>query len=273
MKWRCQAGLAGAGAAPRAFREKLPSMRTLLLGPFLSLLPRRWRLSLPDSSSVNWPIAAAISGALEFLLAVLAFLCWYSYSVTHWAQDAVGSAIRNGADIPPNGVGVAALATMFLHPLTWLIILFQLEAIVRFLAGAFTGKAFGTFPLFVLEKLVGPRASHQTGQQAADTEKAWSSFSDAIRQRVRLLWLPAIPDEIVPTKDATGDALSIRSSRPKSGWDPPHVVFSDNVYYRLERVSEQSGARPYVYFLRRLPAGVPGRSVIQYSPQDSPQKK
>jgi hypothetical protein len=230
-------------------------------------------MSQPLLSSVNWPVAAAISGVLEFLLAVLAFLFWYSYSVAHWAGNAVESAIRNGADIPPNGVGLAALAAMFLHPLTWVIIFFQLEAIVRFLAGAFTGKAYGTLPLFVLDKIYVRFVLGETVQHHSGSEPAWSSFSGAIRQRVRLLWSPVLPDELFPTKDANGEVLAICSSRPKSGWDPPRIVFSDNVYYRLERISEQPGPRPYVYFLRRLPAGVPGRSVIQYSPPDSSRNK
>lgn len=225
------------------------------------------------SPSVNWPVAAAISGVLEFLLAVLVFLSWYSYSVTHWAGAAVESAIRNGADIPPNGVGVAVWATMFLHPLTWVIIFFQLEAIVRFLAGSFTGKAYGTVPLFLLDKIYVRFVPGDSIQHDAEGEPAWSSFFGTIRQRVRLLWSPALPDELVHTKDASGEALAICSSRPKSGWDPPRVVFSEDVYYRLERVSEQPGARPYVYFLRRLPAGVPGRLVIQYSPNESSPNK
>jgi hypothetical protein len=222
---------------------------------------------------MNWSVAAAISGVLEFLLAVLAFLAWYSYSVTHWAANAVESAIRNGADIPPNGVGVAALATMFLHPLTWLIVFFQLEAIVRFLAGAFTGKAFGTFPLFVLDKIFLRFASIGAAQPSAEAETPWSSFVSAMRQRISLLRLPVLPDELVHTKDADGEVLTVCSSRPKAGWDPPRVVFSDSVYYRLERVSERPDARPYVYLLRRLPAGVPGRSVIHYTAPTSPQNQ
>jgi len=248
-------------------------VKTILLGPFLSFLPSRWRAALPLSSSVNWPVAAALSAILEFLLAVLAFLAWYSYSVTHWAADAVGSAIRNGADIPPNGVGLAALATMLLHPLTWLIVFFQLEAIVRFLAGAFTHKAFGTFPLFLLDKILARLGAIGVARPPAETDRAWSSFVSAVRQRINSLRLPVLPDELVHTKDADGEVLAVCSSHPKPGWDPPRVVFSDNVYYRLERISEQPGTRPYVYFLRRLSAGVPGRSVIQYSPRDSSQKE
>lgn len=254
------------------FRERLAPVNTLLLGPLLALLPRRWRASLPLFSAVNWPVAAAISGVLEFLLAVLAFLAWYSYSVTTWAATAVQSAINNGADIRPNAVGVAAWATIFLHPLTWLIIFFQWEAIVRFLAGAFTGKAFGTFPLFLLDSVVSRFAGGAAARRSPDTEGAWSSFVSTIRQRVMVWGSAVLPDEIACINDEAGEILAIHSSRPKSGWEPPRTVFTGDTYYRLERVAEQRGARPYVYFLRRLSAGVPGRSVIQYSPADSARK-
>jgi hypothetical protein len=39
-------------------------MRTYILGPFLSLLPKRWRKSFLFDLSINWARAAAISGAV-----------------------------------------------------------------------------------------------------------------------------------------------------------------------------------------------------------------
>jgi hypothetical protein len=71
-------------------------------------------------SSIHWTIAATLSGMIESFFALLAFVYWYSYSVTHWAKDAVYSAINGGARIPPNTEGFAAFALMFLHPVTWL---------------------------------------------------------------------------------------------------------------------------------------------------------
>src|ERR1700734_2943692 len=114
-------------------------MKTLLLGPILSLLPRRWRESRPLFSTIQWRVGAALSGIIESLFALVAFIYWYSYSVTHWAQDAVYSAINAGGGIPPNTEGFAAFALMFLHPVTWLIGLVAIEGIVRLLGAAFTG--------------------------------------------------------------------------------------------------------------------------------------
>jgi hypothetical protein len=86
------------------------AVKTILLGPLLSLLPRRWRESNSLYPSIDWRVAAALSGLMESLIAIVALVYWYSYSVTHWAADAVDSAIRAGAEIDPNAVGFAGVA-------------------------------------------------------------------------------------------------------------------------------------------------------------------
>jgi hypothetical protein len=236
------------------------------------MLPRRWRESHP-LFFIHWPIAAALSGMIESFLALLAFIYWYSYSVTHWAQDAVYSAIQKGASIPPHAVGFAALAVMFLHPVTWLIAGCALEGAVRFLGAAFTGSVLGILPLFLLDKVWSRFTSSPRAERSADTRNNWSSFFSSIRQRAAFLGNPPLPDEVRYSEDATGEVLSIASSRPKSGWELPRIIRCNDIYYRLEATSEQSGPRPFLYVLRRLPAGVPGRKVISYSADDlSPRK-
>jgi hypothetical protein len=248
-------------------------VKTLLLGPLLSLLPRRWRESHALFSSIDWPIAAALSGMIESLLALLAFVYWYSYSVMHWAQDAIYSAIEKGASIPPHTVGFAAFALMFLHPLTWLIAWCALEGAVRFLGATFTGSVLGIFPLFLLDKAWTRFTSGPRAERSADATNNWSSFFSSIRQRAAFLRNPSLSDEVRYSADATGEVVSIASSRPKSGWEPPRIIRCKDIYYRLEATSEQSGRRPFLYVLRRLPAGVPGRTVISYTTDDpSPRK-
>jgi hypothetical protein len=240
-------------------------VKTLLLGPLLSLLPRRWRESHPLFSRIHWPIAGALSGMIESFFALLAFVYWYSYSVTHWAQDAVYSAIQKGASIPPHAVGFAALAVMFLHPVTWLISSCAIEGAVRFLGPAFTGNVLGILPLFLLDKVWTGFTSGRRAERPADATNNWSSFFSSIRQRAAFLRNPVLPDEVRYSADAAGEVMLIASSRPKSGWEPPRIIRCKDLYYRLEAASEQSGPRPFLYVLRRLPAGVPGRTVICYS--------
>jgi hypothetical protein len=249
-------------------RAKLASVKTLLLGPIISLLPQRWRESHPMFSSIRWPIAGTLSGLIESFLALLAFVYWYSYSVTHWAEDAVYSAINAGARIPPNTEGFAAFALMFLHPVTWLIGWCAVEGTVRFLGAAFTGNALGILPLVLLDKTWVRFTSSVRAERPADTRSRWSSFLPWVRQRVGSLGYPVLPDEVRYSADAIGEVMSISSSRPKSGWEPPRIIRCMDIYYRLDGISEQSGARPVLYMLRRLPAGVPGRTVITYSPDD-----
>jgi hypothetical protein len=248
-------------------------VKTFLLGPLLSLLPRRWRESHPLFSSIHWPIAAALSGMIESFLALVAFAYWYSYSVTHWAQDAVYSAIEKGARIPPTTVGFAAFALMFLHPVTWLISLCAVEGTVRFLGAAFTGNVLGIFPLFLLDKVWTRFTSGPHPERPAESQNNWSSFFSSIRRRAAFLRNPALPDEVRYSADATGEVMSIVSSRPKSGWEPPRIIRCNDIYYRLEVASEQSGPRPFLYVLRRLPAGVPGRTVTTYSTDDPSLRK
>jgi hypothetical protein len=47
------------------------------------------------------------------------------------------------------------------------------------------------------------------------------------------------------------------------------IVRVDEVYYRLEESTVESGARPFRYRLRRLEAGVTGRNVILYKSDDA----
>ena len=136
------------------------------------------------SSSIHWPIAATLSGMIESFFSLLAFVYWYSYSVTHWAKDAVYSAINAGAGIPPNTEGFAAFALMFLHPVTWLISWCAVEGMVRFLGAAFTENALGILPLVLLDKIWARFTSRVRAECPADMGSNWSSFLPWVRQRV-----------------------------------------------------------------------------------------
>ncbi len=219
-------------------------------------------------SSIHWPIATTLSGMIESFFSLLALVYWYSYSVTHWAKDAVYAAINAGARIPPNTEGFAAFALMFLHPVTWMISWCAVEGMVRFLGAAFTGNALGILPLFLLDKIWARYTSRVRAECPTEMGSTWSSFLPWVRQRVGSLSHRIVPDEVRYSADAMGEVMSIRSSRPKSGWEPPRIIRCKDTYYRLEAISEQSGARSVLYLLRRLPTGVPGRTVITYSSED-----
>jgi len=43
-----------------------------------------------------------------------------------------------------------------------------------------------------------------------------------------------------------------------------------DIFYRLEASSGGSASRPFRYTLRKLTAGVMGRTVLVYSPEETP---
>jgi hypothetical protein len=247
-------------------------MLSYTLGPFLAFLPKRWRESLPFHASVEWKPAVLLSGILESVLALIALVYWYSYSVTHWAAQAVFSAIQRGAEIDPKALGFAGLAVMFLHPLTWLIVYCGVEGMVR-LCAAFTDTRLGVSPLFLADKiylqLVRGRNPIAIGIDNFSQSHLASGIR-AVREKALAASLPLIPDELRFTKDGSEELLEIRACRPKPDWTPPRVVRHEDRYYRLEFSSAGAAPRPFLYKLRRLPAGVPSRTVLIYSPEQTP---
>jgi hypothetical protein len=106
----------------------------------------------------------------------------------------------------------------------------------------------------------------KTAQDAPGTA---SSFIGAISDKVRESRVPLSADEVSFQKNAAEEIMEIRASRRKVDWDPPRVVRFEDGYYRLEDCSKCAGPRPFRYTLRRLSAGVPGRKVLLYEPEDA----
>jgi hypothetical protein len=247
-------------------------MLSYFIGPFLAFLPRRWRDSLPIAASLHWRPAMILSGLLESAIALFALVYWYSYSVTHWASDAVFSAIRHGAEIDPNALGFAGVAILFLHPLTWLIIYFGFEGIVR-LCAAFTDTAFGTLPLFLADKFYLQLVRGGNPLAAGTDNFSQSHLASGIRtvrERALMAVLPPVPDELRVSTNGPDEMLEIRSCRAKPDWTPPRVMRYEDRYYQLTECSQGTAPRPFIYTLRRLSAGVPSRSVLIYSPEPPP---
>lgn len=252
--------------------ERRTVMLRFLLGPFLALLPKRWRRSLGLLASDDWRVPTMLSGAGEFLLAVLAMLYWYSYSVATWVSRGLDVALagKAGPGVNEQEIGFMAIFLFSTHPLTWLIAYFALEGGVRLLGAAFAESHLGTLPLFILDKIFlaisGPSAAEQRG----DREGNFSSFLGAMRDKVRGATAAGVPDELFFRREGAEEFLEIRSSRRKPDWTPPRTVKYQRSFYRLEDCSAGSGPRPFRYRLRRLSAGVMGRTVLVYSPAEEP---
>ncbi len=247
-------------------------MWTYLLGPFFALLPRPWRDFLVRTQVVQWSRAAAISGFLEAGLALYAQGRWYYYAMSTWVANVTAVALsgKNGAEVSPQAIGAVALTIWVTHPVTLLLAYAGFEGVFRLCAGAFARHAYGTLPLFLLDKILfGPFRRRPRKPGAAEAGPGgFSSYVGAIGESVQGLTSREVPDELCFTKTNAGEFLEVRACRRKPDWTPPKTVRYLDGYYRLESDSKAGGARSFLYQLRRLPAGVPGRTVLIYSPFD-----
>jgi len=246
---------------------------TYLLGPIVAAFPNPWRRSLPFAEDVHWGRATAISGLAESVLALVALMYWYSYSMTTWVGNGTAVALtgKMGPEVRVQDIGAAALIIWATHPITWLLGLVGLEGAVRLCTGAFASNPCGVLPLFILDKIVfSPfRRSTREPLEADDGQVGVSSVASAVRERIHAATRPELPDELHFTIDGSEEIMEIYASRRKPDWIPPRVVRYFDTYYRLEADSSAGGSRPFRYRLRRLPVGVPGRTVILYSPSDA----
>ena len=246
-----------------------------LLGIVLSFLPGRWRAPLRLDQAIPWQRAATLSGLLESLLAFFALVTWYSHSVTHWAANALDSALRNGpeAQVPGQAIGFSALVLWCLHPLTWFIAYFVAEGMVRFLAAVSTEQVLPSWPLLVADWSYGKFTGRPPEGDALHTPTAkqqLQSLATAARHAAKTAAFTEFPDELRESTQGSDLLLEIHSCRSKPEWIPPRVVRIAHDYYRLESTSEGKRPRPFVFHLRRLPTGVPGRSVLLYDPPPNP---
>lgn len=245
------------------------AMLTYLLGPFLALLPKRWRKTLPFSQSIHWSHAVTLSGFAEFVVSFAASLQWYTISMNTWVNRGLDVATSGKAapGITDHAIGAMALLMWANHPLTWVLAYFSVEGAVRMCGAAFSDSLMGTLPLFLVDKTA--RALLGGSKTDQDAPGVASSFIGAVSEKILESSVPLSADEVSFQKSASEEIMEIRASRKKPDWDPPRVVRCADNYYRLENFSKCPGPRPFRYTLRRLSAGVPGRNVLLYDPQNT----
>jgi hypothetical protein len=249
-------------------------MWTYIIGPILALLPKSWRDSLPFASDVQWGRATVVSGLGESLGAIVGLGYWYMHAMTMWVDRSVSAALdgKLAADATVQGIGAVALSVWVTHPLTLLLGYCMFEGAVRLCAAAFGEQSLGTFPLAVVNWIfVRPFRRRNPGSATALGSAASNARSvvDAVRERMLIARSAEEQDELHFRNEAGEELLEIRASRRKQEWIPPRVVRYEDAYYRLDSSAMKTGPRPFFYSLRRLPAGVPGRSVLIYSPTDA----
>ena len=214
-----------------------------------------------------------ISGLAESVIALIALSYWYMYAMTAWVERGVESALseKMGPGVTDQAIGSVALVVWATHPLTLLLGYAGIEGAIRLCAAAFSDNILGIFPLFLLDKVfVAPfRRRAPMSANPASSPRSNSSLIGAVRVRMLGALLPIVSDQLCFRSSASEEILEIRASRRKEDWTPPRVVRFRDRYYRLEADSLGPAPRPFHYRLRRLPAGVPGRTVLLYSPSDA----
>jgi hypothetical protein len=249
-------------------------MWIFLLGPFLALFPKRWRKALPFYQAVHWRSAAILSGLAESAIAIAGLMYWYSYSMTAWVSNALDNVLNKSSatGITDHAIGFAALVVWVTHPLTWAIAFFCIEGAWR-LCASFTDTVLGVFPLYLLDKIyckIFRRGAPEPAGAVEFSQGHVASYVGTMKDKVLTARLSHVPDELYVTKNSAEEFLEIRACRAKPDWTPPRVVRYEDRYYRLEECARASGPRPFVYKLRRLAAGVPGRTVLIYAPDEAP---
>ncbi len=190
-------------------------------------------------------------------------------SMTTWVNRGLDVAMsgKAGPGITDHAIGAMALLMWANHPLTWALGYLSVEGAVRMCGAAFSDNLMGTLPLFLADKTA--RALLGGSKTDQDAPGVASSFIGAVSEKILESSVPLSADEVSFQKSATEEIMEIRASRKKPDWDPPRVVRYQESYYRLEDSSKCAGPRPFRYTLRRLSAGVPGRKVLLYEPEDA----
>lgn len=237
---------------------------TFAIGPLAAFLPRQWRRTLPSDQRIHWKIAGSLSGFLEFVASVIGLGYWYMHEMVQLAAAVARSvaSAKNPVGMDEHQLSGAALILFLLHPLTWLLLFFFWEGAVRLCRAAFAGNILGTSPLFLVERLL---YLFRHREPAEAFRQNAQSFYESIWERIYIARQPELPDQLRHTSSNSEEFLEITASRRKPDWLPPKIVRVDDLYYRLEDFSVGKGTRPFRYTLRRLPCGVPGRSVLIYN--------
>jgi len=221
---------------------------TYVLGPFLALVPERWRKQWFEELPIQWSQAALLSGLLEAVGFLIALVWWYFHFTGAFAGEQAKDMVAK--DILPGGTqqlgfGAVNLIWFAIQPITLVLEFFAAEGVVRALAALSSGETFGTAPLAIFSALI------------ADYQRR------AYERRV-----PLVPDLVTRSIGQHPWDLKVQSCRPKPEWKFPKTLTYENQFYQVMKEVPPAGsaARPHVYFLRVSPPGVAFRGFEDYDP-------
>ena len=217
-------------------------MRTFFAGLILVLVPEGWRKRSHFEDSVNWREAAVVSGLLQAIAALTAYVFWYVYSAGHWAHRAIDLAVRAhpNLNVGSGTIGSLAFVVIAMHPATWVLWYFAIEGLIRTLNARARMETSATLPLRLVDRAM-RFANH--GE--------WS--------------LPPLHDEV--TRAEGNWDLKIASRKRKAHWKYPLTIRYGGEFFQVQGEEHvAAGGRPHIYLLRRLPSGEIIRGLEDYDP-------
>ena len=225
---------------PFVLLEASSLLSTYIAGPFFAMLPRRWRARILPAEPAEFARAGVISGVIEAVLGLFALVAWYSIFVG-MASQAISHSANSGGGSP--FIGVFALIWFWINPITWCVAYFGVEGAVRSVSALANGDVYGMLPLYLLDRLL------HRGQAAIGPEE------------------DVIADELLPGNKACD--MRIASCRAKADWEYPFTIKYGGTYFQVMSCRRlQGGLRPFVYSLRRLPAGERTSGLREYRLED-----
>lgn len=218
-------------------------MLTFVLGQIASLFPSRYRRWIQIA-----PSSAVVSGVLQFLTFLSLFI--YRYLVFARSEVFGGvkaglTAMERGGETALAGSGIFVLMEYMIQPLTFVLVYFTFEGLVRGVAAFVGSEIVPSLPLALM---------------------AWAHRKlDDFRAEKALG--PRVPDE-VEAIESDDVQLRIRSCRAKSTWDDRLTIFYLDGLYEVAGEERADPPRRFVYLLRLKPANKLVRGTYHYDPSE-----
>lgn len=214
-------------------------------GIFYSFLPKAYWRGWRPSSTVDFVRSALVSGLLECAISACLLTLGYLHFLavrTHQLQAA--SNANEGTQL----YFLVLLSFEYIfHPLALITIFLTAEGALRSWSAFFTDEVIPSLPIrlvvLIQDHLEAKRKSESLG--------------------------PDIPDLL---ERLAGEPVDLRVSaqKHKDGWRVSIAVAVEEEFYEIVKVETDASARPFIYSLKRLPAGAIIRGLCRYDPPALP---
>jgi len=217
-------------------------------GIVYSFLPKAYWRAWRPSSTVDFVRSALVSGLLECALSLCLLILGYLHFLairTHQLRAA--SEANEGTQL--YFLVLLSFEYMF-HPWALITLFLSAEGALRSWSAFFTDEVIPSLPIRLMVLV-------------QDHRKA---------KRRRESLGPDIPDLF---ERVAGEPVDLRVSaqKPKDGWRVSIAVAVAEEFYEIVKVETDASARPYIYSLRKLPAGAIIRGLCRYDPPAVPQQE